>query len=303
MNILFKDLKKIFGKNIYFDETLAKYSWFNLGGPAKILFKPDNTDQLIKFLKLTKDTLKIDCLGAGSNTLIRDAGFNGAIIKLSPKFSYIEEVDENLLEVGAATLDKTLSRFAADNSIAGFEFLSCIPGSVGGAIKMNSGCYGDEISKILISIKAVDFRGNVIEINKDDVNFFYRGTNLSEDLIYLSAKFKKIRSDKKLINEKIGKFSKQKKLSQPSQIKTCGSTFKNPKDKKAWQLIKNSNCVEKSFGKASISSKHSNFFVNDGGASSEDIEKLINFVRKQVLEKQNIKLDLEIKIIGEKNNL
>ena len=303
MNILFKDLKKIFGKNIYFDETLAKYSWFNLGGPAKILFKPDNTDQLIKFLKLTKDTLKINCLGAGSNTLIRDAGFNGAIIKLSPKFSYIKEVDENLLEVGAATLDKTLSRFAADNSIAGFEFLSCIPGSVGGAIKMNSGCYGDEISKILISIKAVDFRGNVIEINKDDINFFYRGTNLSEDLIYLSAKFKKIMSDKKLINEKINKFSKQKKLSQPSQIKTCGSTFKNPKDKKAWQLIKNSNCSEKSFGKASISSKHSNFFVNEGGASSEDIEKLINFVRKQVLEKQNIKLDLEIKIIGEKNYL
>ncbi len=303
MNILFKDLEKIFGKNIYFDETLAKYSWFNLGGPAKILFKPDNTDQLIKFLKLTKDTLKINCLGAGSNTLIRDAGFNGAIIKLSPKFSYIKEVDENLLEVGAATLDKTLSRFAADNSIAGFEFLSCIPGSVGGAIKMNSGCYGDEISKILISIKAVDFRGNVIEINKDDINFFYRGTNLSEDLIYLSAKFKKIMSDKKLINEKINKFSKQKKLSQPSQIKTCGSTFKNPKDKKAWQLIKNSNCSEKSFGKASISSKHSNFFVNEGGASSEDIEKLINFVRKQVLEKQNIKLDLEIKIIGEKNYL
>ena len=303
MNILFKDLGKIFGKNIYFDETLAKYSWFNLGGPAKILFKPDNTDQLIKFLKLTKDTLKINCLGAGSNTLIRDAGFNGAIIKLSPKFSYIKEVDENLLEVGAATLDKTLSKFAADNSIAGFEFLSCIPGSVGGAIKMNSGCYGDEISKILISIKAVDFRGNVIEINKDDINFFYRGTNLSEDLIYLSAKFKKIMSDKKLINEKIDKFSKQKKLSQPSQIKTCGSTFKNPKDKKAWQLIKNSNCSEKSFGKASISSKHSNFFVNEGGASSEDIEKLINFVRKQVLEKQNIKLDLEIKIIGEKNYL
>lgn len=303
MNILFKDLEKIFGKNIYFDETLAKYSWFNLGGPAKILFKPDNTDQLIKFLKLTKDTLKINCLGAGSNTLIRDAGFNGAIIKLSPKFSYIKEVDENLLEVGAATLDKTLSKFAADNSIAGFEFLSCIPGSVGGAIKMNSGCYGDEISKILISIKAVDFRGNVIEINKDDINFFYRGTNLSEDLIYLSAKFKKIMSDKKLINEKIDKFSKQKKLSQPSQIKTCGSTFKNPKDKKAWQLIKNSNCSEKSFGKASISSKHSNFFVNEGGASSEDIEKLINFVRKQVLEKQNIKLDLEIKIIGEKNYL
>ena len=303
MNILFRDLEKIFGKNIYFDETLAKYSWFNLGGPAKILFKPDNTDQLIKFLKLTKDSLKINCLGAGSNTLIRDAGFNGAIIKLSPKFSYIEEVDENLLEVGAATLDKTLSRFAADNSIAGFEFLSCIPGSVGGAIKMNSGCYGDEISKILISIKAVDFRGNIIEINKDDINFFYRGNNLSEDLIYLSAIFKKIRSDKKLINEKIDKFSKQKKLSQPSQIKTCGSTFKNPKDKKAWQLIKNSNCAEKSFGKASISSKHSNFFVNDGGASSEDIEKLINFVRKQVLEKQNIKLDLEIKIIGEKNNL
>ena len=164
---------------------------------------------------------------------------------------------------------------------------------------MNSGCYGNEISNILLSLKAVDLKGNLIEIKKNEIEFFYRGTNLPENLIILSAKLLAKNGERNLIKEKIKKFSKKKKESQPSQIKTCGSTFKNPKDKKAWELIKNSNCDSASFGKASISKKHCNFFVNEGGASSEDIEKLISLVRQKVLEKFNIKLDLELKIIGE----
>ena len=239
------------------------------------------------------------CLGAGSNTLIRDGGYYGTVIKLSPKFSFIRQQEKNTLEVGAGTFDKTLSRFAEDNSIINFEFLSCIPGSVGGAIRMNSGCYGDEISNILISIKAIDFKGNLVEIKKDEIEFFYRGTNLPENLIILSAKFHARIGDKKIISEKIKKFSKEKKDTQPSQIKTCGSTFKNTQNKKAWQLIRDAKCNQASFGKASISKKHCNFFVNEGGASSEDIEKLINFVRKKVYEKFKVKLDLELKIIGE----
>ncbi len=254
----------------------------------------------MNFLKYINNSLKITCLGAGSNTLIRDGGFSGVVIKLSPKFSFIKKIDENILEVGAATLDKTLSRYAAENSIADFEFLSCIPGSIGGTIKMNSGCYGNEISDILISIKALDFKGNLINIKREEIKFVYRGTNLPEDLIFLSAKLEAKSGDKNLINKKIKKFSQEKKNSQPSQIKTCGSTFKNPKGKKAWKLIKDSNCEQISFGKASISKKHTNFFVNEGGASSEDIEKLIKFVKQKVLEKYNIKLDLELKIIGEK---
>ena len=206
------------------------------------------------------------------------------------------------MEVGAGTLDKTLSRFAADNSIANFEFLSCIPGSIGGAIIMNSGCYGDEISNILISIKTIDFNCNLKEFKRDQIKFGYRGTNLPQDLIILSAKLHAKAGDKSLINEKIKNYVKNKKNSQPSQIKTCGSTFKNPKDKKAWELIKDSNCNLLSFGKASISKKHCNFFVNEGGASSKDIEKLIESVRQKVFQKHNVKLELELKIIGETNN-
>ncbi len=299
MNIENINLKKKFGKNIIFDENLSRYSWFNLGGPAKILFKPQSVEELADFLKLLNNSQKIICLGAGSNTLIRDGGFSGVVIKLSSKFSYIKSLKENILEVGAGTLDKTLSSYAAENSIANLEFLSCIPGSIGGAIRMNSGCYGDEISNILISIKAIDFKGKVTEFDRKDIQFFYRGTNLPENIIILSAKLQANVGDKNLIKEKIKKFSQEKKETQPSKIKTCGSTFKNPKDKKAWELIKNSNCNLVSFGKARISNKHSNFFVNEGGATSEDIEKLINFVRQKVFEKYNIKLDLELKIIGE----
>ena len=288
-----------FGKNIIFKENLSKYSWFNLGGPADILFKPDSIGQLTDFLKSIKNFYKIVCLGAGSNTLIRDGGFKGVVIKLSPKFSYIKRIENNILEVGAGTLDKTLSRYAADNSIANFEFLSCIPGSIGGAIIMNSGCYGDEISNVLISIKTIDFNCKLKEFKRDQIKFDYRGTNLPKDLIILSAKLRAKTGDKKLIIEKIKDYTENKKNSQPSQIKTCGSTFKNPKNKKAWELIKDSNCNLLSFGKASISKKHCNFFVNEGGASSNDIEKLIQLVRRRVFEKHNVKLELELKIVGE----
>ncbi len=291
-----------FGKNIIFKEDLSKYSWFNLGGPAEIFFKPDSIEQIIDFLGTIKNFHKIICLGAGSNTLIRDGGFKGVVIKLSPKFSYIDRIEKNILEVGAGTLDKTLSRFAADNSITNFEFLSCIPGSIGGAIMMNSGCYGDEISNILISIKTIDFNGNLKEFKRSQIKFNYRGTNLPKDLIILSAKLQAKTGDKSLIYEKIKNYIANKKNSQPSQIKTCGSTFKNPKDKKAWELIKDSNCNLLSFGKASISKKHCNFFVNEGGASSEDIEKLIELVRQKVLEKSNVRLELELKIVGDTNN-
>ena len=300
MNLEHDKLKNKFGKSIIFQENLSKFSWFNLGGPAKILFKPESTEQLKEFLQLINNSHKIICLGAGSNTLIRDGGFNGIIIKLSPKFSFIKQLGENVLEVGAGTLDKTLSRYAIENSISNFEFLSCIPGSLGGTIRMNSGCYGNEISNILISINALDFKGNLIEIKRDEIQFNYRGSSLPEDLIFLSAKLQAEKGEKNLIKEKVEKYSRKKKESQPSQIKTCGSTFKNPKDKKAWKLIKDSNCDLVSFGKASISKKHCNFFVNEGGASSEDIERLIKFVREKVFKKHKVKLDLELKIIGEK---
>ena len=283
---------------IYKNEKLSKYSWFGLGGFAKIFFKPKSVLDLKKFLE--KYNKKIYILGAGSNTLFRDSGFDGVIIKLGVGFNYTKLLNNNKIEVGAATLDKKLSDFAKQKSITGFEFLSCIPGSVGGAITMNSGCYDYDISQIFFSLKGINFSGNLKSFNKDDVKFFYRRNNLPKDLIILSAVFEGRASNKRDIESRQMKLINQKKESQPNKIKTCGSTFKNPQDKKAWKLIRSSNCSNLNIGGARMSSQHSNFFLNNGSATSSDIENLIEEVRKKVFLKTGINLELEIKIIGEK---
>ena len=286
---------------VYKNEKLSKYSWFGLGGFAKIFFKPKSALDLKKFLeKYNKKNKKIHILGAGSNTLFRDSGFDGVIIKLGAGFNYTKLLNNNKIEVGAATLDKKLSDFAKQKSITGFEFLSCIPGSIGGAITMNSGCYDYDISQIFFSLKGINFSGNLKSFNKDDVKFFYRGNNLPKDLIILSAIFEGGALNKREIESRQMKLINQKKESQPNKIKTCGSTFKNPQDKKAWKLIRSSNCSNLNIGGARMSSQHSNFFLNNGSATSSDIENLIEEVRKKVFLKTGINLELEIKIIGEK---
>jgi len=290
---------KISGK-ILFDEKLSKYSWFNLGGPAKVVFKPKNLNELSIFLKGIKSFDKIKMLGAGSNTLIRDGGFDGVIIKFEKSFSHISLFDSNTIIAGASTLDKTLSKFALENSLSGFEFLSCIPGTIGGGIKMNSGCYGEDISKILVSVQAIDFNGNVKVIYSSDINFFYRGSDLDNNLIFISATFKGKKERKENIIKKIDRLVERKKKDQPSKIKTCGSTFKNPENTKAWKLIKDSGCAGMKFGGAEISEKHCNFFINKGKAKSSDLENLIKKVKKKVFDKTGINLQLEIQIIGEK---
>ena len=286
---------------IYKNEKLSKYNWFNLGGPAKLFFKPDSQFDLENFLKKHSIREKnIYVLGAGSNTLFRDSGFNGTVIKLGKPFVYINMLKDCKIEVGAATLDKKVSDFALENSIAGFEFLSCIPGSIGGAIAMNSGCYENDISKIFFSLKAMNFNGEIKSFTKDEVKFFYRGNNLSKDLIILSVTLQGKVSNKNNIEKKQKDFINRKKESQPSKIKTCGSTFKNPENKKAWELIKISNCKDLTVGGASISSKHSNFFLNNENATSLDIENLIKKVKEKVFLKTGTNLELEIKIIGDK---
>ena len=296
MTVETKKLEKF--KTILFNEKLSKYNWFNLGGPAEIFFKPQDSDNLVKFLKeIKKYKKKIKIIGAGSNTLIRDGGFEGVIIKLSPNFSYIRKLEKQIIEVGAATLDKKISDFGTENSLSGFEFLSCIPGSIGGGIRMNSGCYGEEISKILHSIKVVDFSGNIKELQNHEINFHYRGSDLPEDLIILSVKLEGKQSKQEKIKLKQIEFINTKKKSQPNQVKTCGSTFKNPKDKKAWQLIKDSKCEKLFVGNAVISEKHCNFFINKGNATFSDMIKLIEYVRKKVFEKTGVNLEKEIKIL------
>ncbi len=288
--------------SIYKNEKLSKYNWFNLGGPAKLFIKIDKIEELKNFLlENNTNNAKIHILGAGSNTLFRDGGFDGLVIKLGNNFSYTKLIKNDEIEVGAATIDKKLSDFATENSLTGFEFLSCIPGSVGGSITMNSGCYGEDISKIFLSLKAMNFKGEIINLSRDQIKFFYRGNSLKNDLIILNVIFKGKKLAKKKILEKQQYLINKKKESQPTRVKTCGSTFKNPLNKKkAWELIKLSKCLDLKVGDASISEKHSNFFINNGNASSSDIESLINKVKERVFEKTGIKLELEIKIIGKK---
>ena len=293
---------KKFGENFTKNVNLSSFSWFNLGGNAEYFYKAKDKDQLIEFLRETKkEKIKTTILGAGSNTLFRDKGVKGVVIKLGKFFSFTKIVDKDILEVGAATLDRKVANFAKDNNLKNLEFLSCIPGSIGGAIVMNSGCYDNDISKVLLSVRAININKiSEIEIKRDDIKFLYRGTNLPDDIIIISAKFKCAVGKKEEIEKKQLNFIERKKLSQPSQIKTCGSTFKNINEgQKAWMLIKESGCDQFKEGDAIISQKHCNFFVNNGNANSSDIENLIKKVQKKVYEKTGVNLELEIKIVGE----
>ena len=296
------DFTKRFGESLSQKVKLSNYSWFNLGGNAEFFFKPKDKTELLEFFKeAKKNDIKTTFLGAGSNTLFRDNGVEGAVIKLGKNFSFTRLIGEDIIEVGAGTLDRKVADFAKENNLTNLEFLSCIPGSIGGAIIMNSGCYDHDISQILISIRAVDKKNcKEIELKKEDINFVYRGNNLSKDLFIISAKLKGSFDKKEKIEKKQNDLVQRKKLSQPSQIKTCGSTFKNiSKEKKAWRLIKESGCENYEEGDAVISKKHCNFFINKGKAKSSDIENLIQKVKKKVFEKTKINLELEIKIVGE----
>jgi len=297
------DIKKLlfeFKDNLKIHHDIKKKNWFNIGGKAKLFFKAENLDELKNFIKKIKDKEKIFVLGAGSNTLFTDEIFDGVVIKLSKNFNNISKLSEEIIIAGSAVTDKALSEYAMENNLSGFEFLSCIPGTVGGGIKMNAGCYGSEFKDILLSVQAIDKNGQIVTIPSSKITFEYRNNNLSNDLIFLSASLKGIKSNKADIKSLMKKYKNQKEISQPTKIKTSGSTFKNPiaqTDKKVWELIKQSVPLNTSFGDASISNKHCNFFVNKGNASFKDMKNLIKFVSNKVLENTGITIETEIKII------
>ena len=286
--------------DIFFNYDLKKLNWFNIGGKAEIFFKPNTLKSLVEFLNIYSKRGKIFILGAGSNVLINDVTFPGVIIKLGRNFSNISILNENLIVAGCATSQKNLSEYAKENNLGGMEFLSCIPGLVGGGIRMNSGCFEKEFKDILVSVQYIDFNGIVKTINSKNINFEYRGTNLPKDVIFLSATFKGIKKNKNDIQKKIDELKKKKEQAQPTKIKTGGSTFKNPKDKtekKVWQLIKESIPNDLKFGDAQVSEKHSNFFVNNNNSSFNDMKTLIDFVKSKVKEKTGIDISLEIIIV------
>ena len=301
--MLINEIKKFSSKiqsKFYFNYDLKKSNWFNIGGKTKVFFKPESLKDLMSFLKEFGKNNKIYILGAGSNTLISDNTFDGIVIKLAKNFANISLLPNDIIVAGSACSDKKLSEFALANEIGGFEFLSCIPGTIGGGLRMNAGCFKREFKDILVSIQAVNTQGEVITIPADKVLFQYRSNDLSESLIFLSASFKGQKKEKNKIEKEIIEIKNKKDSTQPTKIKTSGSTFKNPinqTNKKVWELIKESVPLETSFGDASISSKHSNFFVNKNNASFNDMKKLIEFVGERVEKKTGIKLEKEIKIL------
>ena len=299
-----KNKIEVFAKQIKselkFDYNLKKLNWFNIGGDAKVFFKPDNLDDLVTFLKTFGKSEKIFVLGAGSNILITDKKFDGFVVKLGKNFSNISLLQNNIIVAGSAVSDKNLSNFAMENNIGGFEFLSCIPGTIGGGLRINSGCFGKEFKDILLSVQVIDRNGVIKTKPSYKIKFVYRHSPLDKDLIFLSASFQGKKKNREEINKEINKLKEEKNRRQPSRIKTGGSTFKNPinqTDIKVWELIKNSISTTKSFGDAKISEKHCNFLVNSKNAKFEDMMKLINFIKSEVEKKKNIKLETEIEII------
>jgi len=293
-------LLKKFDESVFFNENLKKKNWFNIGGKTKVFFKPKELKDLIDFLKILDNREKIHIIGAGSNTLITDELFDGVIIKLGKNFNRLSLLNSNIIISGAAVLDKKLAEFAAENNLSGFEFLSCIPGTVGGGIKMNAGCFQNEIKDILVSVQAIDQLGNVLTIPANKINFDYRENDMPDNLIYLSASFKGKQKDSKKIFHSMLELKTKKDKNQPTKVKTSGSTFKNPikkSNKKVWELIQESVPANTKFGDACISDKHSNFFINKGNATFSDMKKLINFVEKSVFIKTGIKIEKEIKIL------
>ena len=298
-----EDLKKSvlsIDGNVFFDQTIKNLNWFNIGGKTRILFKPNSLKGLIDYLKLYAQRGKIFILGNGSNVLFDDETYQGTIIKLGKNFSRISLLDRTTIIAGTAISQKKVSEFAKDNNISGLEFMSCIPGSIGGGIRMNSGCFKKEFKDVLVSIQLVDFQGVVKSIPANKINFNYRSIDLSKDLIFLSATFKGKERDSLEIEQYMNELIKKKEIAQPTKIKTSGSTFKNPinqTNKKVWELIRSSVSIEKSYGDAFISEKHANFFVNKKNAKSKDMKSLINFVKEKVEQNTGVKLELEIVVV------
>ena len=301
--MIIEEIKKFSNKinsKFFYNYSLKKNTWFNIGGETKVFFKPESLLDLSLFLKEFGLKKKIYILGAGSNTLMSDDTFEGIVIKLGKNFSNISVLPNDIIVAGSACTDRKLSEFALANEIGGLEFLACIPGTVGGGLRMNAGCFNREFKDILVSIQAIDKKGQIITIPATKVLFEYRNNDLSDDLIFLSASFKGKKKNSKNIEKDILEFKKKKDSTQPTKIKTSGSTFKNPinqTNKKVWELIKESVPLDISFGDAYISSKHYNFFVNKNNASFNDMNKLIEFVRDKVEKKTGIKLEKEIKIL------
>ncbi len=290
---------ELISENLVRNKSLAPLTWFNVGGNSKYYFQPKSVEELIKFLKEKKIKCEISPLGAGSNVLIRDKGYKGIIIHFS-KINKIEIDKDGIISAEAGAMDAQVSRFARDNNRSGLEFLIGIPGSIGGGIKMNSGAYGSDFNKILIDVKAVNKDGEIRTFKNNELGFGYRTNKLNDDWLFINARFNSFPGNKIQIQKQMKEIIFKRKESQPTGVKTGGSTFKNGLKYKAWNIIKKSGCTGLEQGGAKISEKHCNFIINYNNASASDIEKLGEKVKEKVFLHTGYRLSWEIKIMGKK---
>jgi UDP-N-acetylmuramate dehydrogenase len=272
--------------------------WFRAGGPAEVLFRPADVDDLAAFIAARPEDLRVSVIGVGSNLLVRDGGIPGAVVRLSSAFGKIA-AEGTRVRAGAAALDAAVARAAADAGIAGMEFLRGVPGTIGGALRMNAGCYGREIKDIFVEATAINGKGDKVTLSPADMAFEYRkAAGAGEDLIFVEAVFQGTPGDPAEIRARMEELSANREASQPIKSKTGGSTFKNPPGHKAWQLIDEAGCRGLTIGGAQVSEKHTNFLINTGDASAADLEALGEEVRRRVKEKSGLTLEWEIKRVG-----
>lgn len=279
------------------DAPIAELIWFRTGGPAEILFEPADTDDLAQFLRACPRHIPVCPLGLGSNLIVRDGGVDGVIVRLGKSFSSVR-VEGDRLVCGGGTPGILVASTARDHGLAGLEFLRGIPGTVGGAVKMNGGAYGRETADILIEAEVVTREGTVKILSAAALGFTYRHSNLAADDIIIAATLRGIAGDKAVITAEMERIAREREASQPLRSRTGGSTFKNPPGHKAWQLVDAAGCRGLKLGGAQVSEKHTNFLINTGNATGADIEALGEEVRRRVKEQSGITLEWEIARIG-----
>lgn len=277
---------------------IGRSTWFQVGGPAERLFKPEDAEDLADFMREKPANMPITVIGVGSNLLVRDGGVKGCVVRLGRGFTQMSVIGGQLA-VGAGCLDVNVAQFAAQNGIAGLEFLSGIPGTIGGAVVMNAGAYGSDVSQVLAHAEIVDSEGRIRSLSNEELGFTYRHSSLPEGAIVVSAMFQGTPDAPETIAARMLEIQASREATQPVRSKTGGSTFKNPPGQKAWQLIDAAGCRGLKRGAAQVSELHCNFLINTGGATAAEIEGLGEEVRARVKAHSGINLEWEIQRIGE----
>ncbi len=294
---LIDDLPQVRGELIP-DAPMAPLTWFRVGGPAEVLFRPADADDLASFLKGCPQEVPVTIVGVGSNLLVRDGGVPGVVIRMGKPFMGVEVLGGHRVRAGTAALDMAVARTAMEAGLAGLEFFRGIPGSIGGALRMNGGAYEKETKDVLIEAEGVTRAGDIVTYSVADMGYSYRHSSAPADVYFTSALFQGVLGDKAEIERRMNEITERRETSQPIRTRTGGSTFKNPDGHKSWQLIDAAGCRGLKRGGAQVSEKHCNFLINTGDATASDIEELGEEVRARVKETSGVTLDWEIRRIG-----